>query len=128
MRHDTFTMSSYSGAPNSAVVHEAVEEISKAIHLDLQRKAQTSWKWVALVLGVLLSVGTITSAFGRAFYVPRDEFTTEMRGNAVAHEAIRVTLERVGDTLNAQSKAFEEMTKTVQTLQVDVAVAKPRHR
>jgi hypothetical protein len=85
------------------------------------------WKWAALVLSVVLSAGAITSVFGKAFYVTRDEYTTRASADAVASENMRGTLERLDKTLNTQAAAFSGLASEVQGLKIGFAVMQKNH-
>ena len=112
------------GIPSEVIIDEVSQAISLGLREREHEKAQSPWKWATLILGTLVVAGTIVSTFGRAFYVPRDEYTAEIKTNAVAHESIRVTLEQLNTTLRMQAEAFKATTEAVQTLRVDVATVK----
>lgn len=85
------------------------------------------WKWAALVLSVIVAAGGLLGTFGRAFYVPRFEYTRQTQDEAVARENMRGTLERLDKTLILQAKAFEGLIGEVQSMKIDLAVVKKTH-
>ena len=84
------------------------------------------WKTIVLVVSGLLICGTAVGIMGRAFYVTRDEYTGLAQTNAVAHENIKNTLDHMNANLNRVAESTEKTAASVQTLQVDMALTKPR--
>lgn len=109
----------------SPVADESVREPSQVVVLPSSNNGQGGWwKWLSLVLGVLLTGGVLVGSLGRAFYVTRTEYTEQSQKDAVGQEATRQTLERLDRTLQIQASAFQALSSSVQAMQVDLAVIK----
>jgi uncharacterized protein HemX len=80
------------------------------------------WKWVALILSVLLAAGGLVGGLGQAFYVTRSEYTSAQKDEAVSREGMRSTLERLDKTLNNQAAAFHSLAGEMQGVKLDLAV------
>jgi len=72
-------------------------------------------------LAAVLTAGALMGGLGRAFFVPRDEYTTLERSNAVDHKSLQQTLDTVSRALEEQTRAINEMAKSVQAQAVELA-------
>jgi hypothetical protein len=115
-----------------AVAHAVLDEITKTHRLrpvtppDGSDSGPRSWSRITVILTTALAVGTLVGVLGNAFFVGRTEYTVSETTNAITHEAMRQTLDRVDRTLNAQTQALTEMAKAVQAQAVEMATIKHR--
>lgn len=82
------------------------------------------WKWALLVVSTLGATAVLTGSLGRLLYVTRAEYAEDAKVEAVTRENMRGTLERLDKTLTAQAAAFDRLAGEMQTVKVDLAVAK----
>lgn len=101
----------------AAIAHEIVDEVSAALALPPRRERRDGrsriWSYVAAVLTGVLAAAAIAGGLGRAFFVDRTEYTTTNTANAVEHEGMRRTLDRVARALDEQTAAIKDLQKTV---------------
>ena len=76
---------------------------------------------ISVGLGVLIAAATIVSGLGKAFYVSRDEYTTQTLQYTQDKTVIQQTLERVDKTLTRQEGAVQKVFEIVQDLKLDLA-------
>lgn len=101
----------------AAIAHEIVDEVSAALALPPRRERPDSrsrlWQYVAAVLTGVLAMAALAGGLGRAFFVDRVEYTTTTTANAVEHEGMRKTMDRVARALDEQTTAIRDLQKTV---------------
>ena len=78
------------------------------------------WEMVALVLGIAAATGTIAGVLGKAFYVPRSEYTDKVISDTVSRTEITETLSRVNITLQRQENAFDKLSDKVEAFKTEV--------
>jgi hypothetical protein len=110
-------------------VIDALEEITQTHRVRRPTPAIGSlnprtWHWITQLLSATVLVGTLVGLLGRAFFVSREEYTKSDGANAVAHESLRQTLDRVDRTLQAQTQALADMSKALQAQAVELAAIK----
>lgn len=76
---------------------------------------------VSVLLGILVAAGSIIGGLGRAFYVSRDEYTSQTLQYTQDKTVIQQTLERVDKTLTRQEGAVQRIFESVQDLKLDIA-------
>jgi uncharacterized protein HemX len=103
------------------IAHEIVEEVTKAV----QNPTRARWWNMPLLAAALTSVlaaAAIVGGLGRAFFVERASYQAAEQTNALEHERMRQTLERIDRSLTNQTAILEELRRTVQAQEVDLAV------
>ena len=89
---------------------------------DKNRQVSSSFLVAASVLlGVLLAAGSIIGVLGKAFYVARDEYTTQALQYTQDKTVIEQTLGRVDKALARQEGALQRVFESVQELKIDIA-------
>ena len=91
-----------------------------------RRKHLSAWKTIGIALGVLVGAGTVAGAIGRAFYVTRDEYTENLRKDAIDKTSISKTLENLNHTMSDQKSAFHELSQAANQIQIDIAAIQAR--
>jgi cytoskeletal protein RodZ len=109
-----------------AVIERAIDALQEIAgmhrtHRPVPSKGSHRWSWITILLTSVLAVGTLVGVLGRAFFVQRDEYTASENANAVGHEAVKQTLDRVDRTLNTQTQAVMKMSEAVQAQAVELA-------
>jgi len=115
--------------PEDAAVERAIDALHEITGVHHTRKStpgggnpvQRSWHWITVLLTSILAVGTLVGVLGRAFFVQRDEYTKSEEANAVTHEAMRQTLDRVDRTMAAHTQIMTDMSKALQAQAVELA-------
>lgn len=78
------------------------------------------WEMIGLVFGIAVTTGTIAGVLGKAFYVPRTEYTDKVISDSVSRTEITETLSRIHVTLGKQEAAFDKLSDKVETLKDEV--------
>ncbi len=101
----------------AAIVQELAEEVSHAIEIPPKKTGGEGgsgfWHWLGPMLAAILAAAALAGGLGSAFYVDRKEYTGESTRNAVEHERMRQTLDRVARSLDEQTAAIKDLQKTV---------------
>ena len=91
------------------------------------QKKPTSTSFIvalSVILGIIISAGTIFSALGKAFYVSRSEYNEMSMKNAEDTTTFKQTLNQIGKVLSRQETAFEKLSDSVEGIKIDMASAR----
>ncbi len=83
---------------------------------------------IAIILGIVISVGTILSVVGKAFYVERDEYNKAVVAAAEERTKVTETLKQLQNTITRQELAQQKLSDEVSTLRQEQAVTRGRCR
>lgn len=76
---------------------------------------------VALILGVVISTGTIVGFVGKAFYVERGEYNLAVVRAAEERIAVAETLKQLREAMHRQEATLEKLTSDLATVREDLA-------
>jgi hypothetical protein len=76
---------------------------------------------VALILGVVISTGTIIGFVGKAFYVERSEYNVAVVRTAEERIAVTETLKQVREAMSRQETTLQKLTDDLATVREDLA-------
>jgi hypothetical protein len=79
---------------------------------------------VSIVLAIAIATGAVISGLGRAFFVTKDEYTTYTLKDVKEKTELSSALDRIGQALSRQEAAFNKMSDSVQTIQIEMAKRK----
>jgi len=83
---------------------------------------------LSIILGVLLTAGSLIGGLGNAFFVSRREYTAQELSYATDNSKIQQTLSKLGDALTDQkevlanqNRSLQKVADTIQEIKVDMA-------
>jgi hypothetical protein len=81
---------------------------------------------IAIILGIVISTGTILAVVGKAFYVERPEYN--LATVVAAEEKIKVseTLKQMRDTITRQETALQKLSDDMGSIKQDLASIRGR--
>jgi len=71
---------------------------------------------LSVILGTLISAGTIISVLGKAFFVDRVEYNVKLLKDAEEKVTVQQTLDRLNQALTRQEAAFDKLTERVERI------------
>jgi hypothetical protein len=81
---------------------------------------------IAIILGIVISTGTILAVVGKAFYVERPEYNLATIAAAEDKTKVSETLKQMRDTLVRQENSLQKLSDDVDTLKQDLAAIRRR--
>jgi hypothetical protein len=76
---------------------------------------------LSVILGIVISAGTIFGVLGDAFFVGRVEYNIKNLQDAETTTTFRQTLSQIDRTLAAQDKSFKDLAASVDAIRLDAA-------
>jgi hypothetical protein len=83
---------------------------------------------IAVILGIVISTGTIWGVVGKAFYVERAEYNTAMVSASIDKTKVEENLKQVKDTLARQEIMLQRLTDDVALIKQDLAAIRRGRR
>lgn len=96
-------------------------ETEYTMALRRQSASTGMWRTIALVLGLIISGGTVLGIAGKAFFVTRTEYTDKVTKDLVDQANLHYDVSSIKVTLSAQETAFRDLAKKVDDLNVAFA-------
>jgi len=84
-------------------------------------RVKKAWEVIGIVLGILVTAGTVAGVVGRAFYVSRDEYTKKILEDTAMKEQTKATMEELRRTMDQQRASFDKLSGTVDMIRVDIS-------
>jgi len=81
---------------------------------------------IAVILGVVISTGTILSVVGKAFFVERAEYNLLVVRSAEEKTTVTETLKQVREAMSRQEAALQKLTDDVALIKQDLAAMRGR--
>jgi hypothetical protein len=108
----------------SAVIQEIADEVSQAMAVKPPKRERngglTFWQYAGAVLAGVLAASAIAGGLGRAFFVDRPTYESELRVNAVEHARVGTAITQFERAITAQTAAFEKLQAAVQAQAVEL--------
>ena len=76
---------------------------------------------IGSILGVVIAVGVIVGAVGKAFYVTRDEYNQQVVKTSEAKVLVDETLKRIDQSLTRQEAALGKLADSIEELKQAMA-------
>jgi hypothetical protein len=119
----------YRTSDTQGIAHEIAKEVTKVV----RSPSSTRFRWwnapfLAAVLTSLIAIIAIVGGLGRAFFVEKDVYELAKQNNALEHERMRQTLDRIDRSLNSQTVVLDELRHVVQAQAVELARMEKRRR
>lgn len=81
---------------------------------------------LAIILGIVISTGTILAVVGKAFYVERPEYNLAAVASAEEKTKVSETLKQLQNTLTRQEMSLQKLADDVASIKQDMASMKGR--
>lgn len=76
---------------------------------------------ISISLGIILTTGVVISGLGKAFFVDRNEYNTQLLKDVKDKTEFSSAVEKLTQTLSRQETAFEKMSLSIQAIQIEMA-------
>ena len=76
---------------------------------------------ISIALGIIVTTGIVISGLGRAFFVDRNEYNTQLLKDVRDKTEFSSAVEKLTQALSRQETAFEKMSQAVQAIQIEMA-------
>lgn len=116
-------MSNGDGTPTPVMV-----ENEYTMALRRQGASASMWRTIALVLGLIISGGTVLGVAGKAFFVTRTEYTDKVTTDSVDKANLHYDVSSIKTTLSTQETAFRSLAQKVDDLNLAIARNSQRSR
>jgi|WetSurMetagenome_2_1015567.scaffolds.fasta_scaffold25059_1 hypothetical protein len=83
---------------------------------------------ISIVLGIVISTGTIVGGLGSAFYVDRKEYNTTILREAEDRVTVAESLKRLDASLSRQEDSLKRLSDAVESLKATMSEARTRKR
>jgi hypothetical protein len=109
-------MNNNDGTPTPIMV-----ENEYTMALRRQGASASMWRTIALVLGLIISGGTVLGVAGKAFFVTRTEYTDKVTADSVDKANLHYDVGSIKATLSTQETAFRALAQKVDDLNMALA-------
>jgi hypothetical protein len=98
------------------------DEITENLTVALKQSAsERVWKMIAIILGLILTGGTILSVAGKAFYVTRTEYTDRVLQDSIKEDRLSNSLDALRVTIFNLEGAVKQDVEAITTIRVEMA-------
>lgn len=98
------------------------EEVTGDLTAVMKKSATESmWKTIAIVLGMILTGGTILSVVGKAFYVTRNEYTDRVLQESVKEDRLANSLDTLRVSISNLEAILKQDVDAITTIKLEMA-------
>jgi hypothetical protein len=105
------------------VQKEVTGEVTAVIK---QNSTESLWKTISVVLGLIITGGTILSVVGKAFYVTRGEYTDRVLQESLKEDRLATSLDTLRVSLTNLESILKQDVEAITTIRLEMA--KNRHQ
>jgi hypothetical protein len=86
-----------------------------------QNNSERTWKTISIVLGLILTGGTILSIVGKAFYVTRAEYTARVLQESVREDRLAGSLDTLRASISNLELVVKQNAETTTNIRLEMA-------
>jgi len=107
---------------NGQVQNEVTGDLTEVMR---QNTSAQLWKTISLVLGLIITGGTILSVVGKAFYVTRNEYTDRVLQESLKEDRLTISIDTLRISISNLEVVLKQDVDAISNIRLEMA--KSRH-